>query len=322
MTTIVDKSKSSGAFHKVALLEAADEQGLIRAEYRNDKEKYTVLGPKVFRISALSLLTLILAALMWTLFSSHGPTCKLNALPTNSDYNLVNALLKRQRYFQYHEFKHSTIQGPEACTLVVSSGGVASTEVIKNLYKFNRGCRLSAKDDDGLKHLPLDQLAAFLSFSSPGRVGRILYIYDHPALSVMSLFRRGYAQEHCYKLRDDDCAGLPSSALEYAKLGDYFHFQDHIDSYLHGNPASLSGMPVGSLRMSEFQTYLKDVIQFLGVDGHLFYTRMHTLSIGVSSNRTQKYSKEPAYHELSDNYDRYWKEVKKRVPGFTVRTIH
>lgn len=243
--------------------------------------------------------------------------------------HLALALVKRERFFQMVKNNHNRKIVPANCTLVVSSGGVASTEMIKALYLDGTGCRLDVSDDDGLKHLPLDQLAAYIQFSAAqssdlAKVGRVLYIYDHPALSLMSLYRRNLSPEHCYKLRDDDCLGYPDHTFpdtieKYAQLGDYFTFENHINSYLSHTPASIPGMRVGALRMSEFFQHYGEVMDFLDLRTEYAVERMSNISANVV-RRDEKYLADPAYHKLLDIYDGFWTETGKK-PGFMRRLM-
>jgi hypothetical protein len=197
--------------------------------------------------------------------------------------------------------------------------------MIKSLFNDGTGCRLDVSDDDGLKHLPLDQLAAYIQFSASqssdlGRVGTILYIYDQPVLSLMSLYRRNYSQSHCLKLRDDDCDAFPDTIEKYAELGnDYFTFENHINSYLSHTPQSIPGMKVGALRMSQFFQYYDEVVEFLDLQTEFAIERISNISANVV-RRDEKYLDDPVYHKLLGIYDDFWSETGKK-PGFMNRVM-
>jgi hypothetical protein len=279
----------------------------------------------------LALIAVFLALNLAVMAASHSRSYDVptEVIHTHVPGHLALALVKRERFFQMVKTNHNTKIVPANCTLVVSSGGVASTEMIKALYLDGTGCRLDVSDDDGLKHLPLDQLAAYIQFSSAqssdlAKVDRILYIYDHPALSLMSLYRRNYSLSHCYKLRDDDCLGYPDHSFpdtveKYAQLGDYFTFQNHINSYLSHSPDSIPGIRVGALRMSEFSQYYGEVADFLDLQTEFAVERMSNISANVV-RRDEKYLEEPVYHKLMDIYHEFWNEIGKK-PGFMIRVM-
>lgn len=98
--------------------------------------------------------------------------------------NLLNSIML------FLKRKQSLKQAPS--TLIISSGGCASTTLISHIGKFcNVNC---ANDSDGLKHLPNPNVLTVC------RDTKLLYIYDDPKVVLQSIIRRGWLRRHGAKL--------------------------------------------------------------------------------------------------------------------------
>ena len=76
--------------------------------------------------------------------------------------------------------------------IVSSFGGVGTTFLMRHLQNYTTtNC---PHDYDGYKHSPLPPIGFNKSL-------RFVYIYGDPVLAVISLFRRGYANQQLKKLR-------------------------------------------------------------------------------------------------------------------------
>lgn len=219
----------------------------------------------------------------------------------------------------------------DKCIMVASPGGVGSSRLMRHILRDGLLCN-DPLDRDGLKHKLLQRYELELihkTFSY--EVGSLLYIFDHPALVIASLYRRGYQHPQCFKLTGTCEYPLEifESVENYAKNGtDLFHLGDHVRAPL---ALSATRFPIVIARSSgealRDDAKLKKIADVLVPDTlkpyeHLRQLLVATVHIAIRESlleynataRREKYLSVPGFLELEAFYEPLWQEMQAAVP--------
>ena len=224
--------------------------------------------------------------------------------------------------------------------LLVSPGGTGSSS---GFDFFTTVMGLSPKDmndrgdKDGLKHMPFYSLFKTISHCNL-RVKALVYQFDDPVEAVYSLYRRGFAKMHYWKLEpvlhtepeqcrfpDKHCtfqhcrfSDLKQNITSYARIGlDLLGMKNHLDSYVHG-VVEECGIPVvflkTSLRSSE-QVMAKLPILL----DDLQIKRSSTGSnLSLSKYKRTSYKDDPSYENISSIYASFNSKVLDALGALAV----
>ena len=135
--------------------------------------------------------------------------------------------------------------------IVVSYGGAATTTLLRYLAPHLRVNHWNSQWD-GIKHVDSPQHPRLRRL----RVGRAVYVFDHPVRAVASLFRRGFARHMAPKLTSRH-GGVWAYRRRYARhpltltLDEYarsreevFGIERHLRSWTAASPASFPVLTV------------------------------------------------------------------------------
>lgn len=142
--------------------------------------------------------------------------------------------------------------------LVVSSGGVGTTFLMKHLSKY-----VNINDFnniDGFKHIPIPVFSLNKNL-------KVIYVFGDPVMACISLFRRRYHYAHTYQMNKylSKIKVLPieSSIEEYVQNKmDGFYMLDHFSNW----SSKLNTHRTLFVRYESLYEHVRDIQRFLNLD--------------------------------------------------------